>query len=206
MWRREPRQRETNTNTHTHTHQMCGGRERETHTQTHTPMEGESGARAAVAGLSLNVTPVEAGQIFSSRQAAKMAAETELAAAGRSIKNGKGGGIRQIHVVCRSRTTWFVKGCAPKTGEFKIIKVGKDHVNCVGGGSTGSNVVQPWWTSLYGPIPRSVVLASKNRIHDFRTIRCTCLPTNRPLGRRSSLQKYLLIDVAIRAAIHALAS
>ena len=30
-----------------------------------------------------------------------------------------------------------------RTGEFKIIKVGKDHVNCVGGGRTGSNVVQP---------------------------------------------------------------
>ena len=71
-----------------------------------------------------------------------MVAETELAAAGRSIKNGKGAGSRQIHVVCRNCTTWCVKGCAQRTGEFKV-KVGKDHVNCVGGGRTGSNVVQP---------------------------------------------------------------
>ena len=124
-------------------------------------MEGESGgARAAVAGLSLNVTPVEVGQIFSSRQAAKMAAETELAAAGRSIKNGKRAGSRQIHVVCRNCTIWFVKGCAQRTVDFKITKVGKDHVNCVGGGRTGSNVVQTmvvleeeelmFWCSLVG--------------------------------------------------------
>ena len=107
-------------------------------------LEGESGgARAAVTGLSLNVTPVEAGQIFSSRQAAKMATETELAAVGRSIKNGEGAGSRQIHVVCRNCTTWFVKDCAQRTGGFKITKVGKDHANCVGGGRTDSNGVQP---------------------------------------------------------------
>ena len=128
-------------------------------------MEGESGgARAAAAGLSLNVTPVEAGQIFSSRQAAKMAAETELAAVNRSIKSGKGAGSRQIHVVCRNCTTWFVKGCAQRTGEFKIAKVGKDHANCVEGGRTDSNGVQPmvgleveelmFWCSLAGGADR----------------------------------------------------
>ena len=74
------------------------------HTHTHR-WKGRAAARAAIAGLSLNVTPVEAGQVFSSRQTAKMAAETELAAAGRSIKNGKGAGSQQIHVVCRSCTT-----------------------------------------------------------------------------------------------------
>ena len=73
-----------------------------------------------------------------------MAAETELAAASRSVKNGKGSGSRQIHVVCRNCTTWFVKGCGQRMGaEFKNIMVGKDHVNCVGGRRTGSNVVQP---------------------------------------------------------------
>ena len=110
-------------------------------------MEGESGgARAAVAGLSLNVTLVEAGQIFSSRLAAKMAAETELAAAGRYIKKGRGAGRRQIqHVVCRICTTWFVKVCVQRTGEFKIIKVGKDHVNCVWGGRTIQILCSPWW-------------------------------------------------------------
>ena len=71
-----------------------------------------------------------------------MAAETELAAAGRSIRNGKNAGSRQIqHVVCRNCTTWFIKGCVHRTGDLKIIKVGKDHVNCVGGGRTGSNVM-----------------------------------------------------------------
>ena len=134
---------------------MTKGHTNEKHTRaTKTPMEGESGgARAAVASLSLNVTPI-AGQIFPSRQAAKMAAETELAAAGRSIKNGKNAGSRQIHVICRSCTTWFVKGCAQRTGEFKITKVGKEHINCVGGGRTGSNVVQPMVDQLVRANPK----------------------------------------------------
>ena len=59
------------------------------------------------------------------------------------------------------RYTWYTaKGCAQRTSEFKITKVGKDHVNCVGGGRTDSNVVQPmvgleveelmFWYSLVG--------------------------------------------------------
>ena len=44
---------------HTHTPDVWRQREGDTQTtHTHTPMEGESGgARAAVAGLSLNITP-----------------------------------------------------------------------------------------------------------------------------------------------------
>ena len=59
------------------------------------------------------------------------------------------------------RYTWYTaKGCAQRTGDFKITKVAKDHVNCVGGGRTDSNVVQPmvaleveelmFWYSLVG--------------------------------------------------------
>ena len=52
-------------------------------------MEGAaSGARAA-AGLSVSTSvPIDKGHVFPSREAARTAAETELTAAGRAIKNG----------------------------------------------------------------------------------------------------------------------
>ena len=50
--------------------------------------------------------------------------------------------------------TWFVKGCAQRTGEYTITKVGKDHVNCVGGERTGSNVVQPMVDQLVRANPK----------------------------------------------------
>ena len=71
------------------------------------------------------------------------------------------------------RYTWYTaKGCAQRTGEFKITKVGKDHANCVGGGRTDSNVVQPmvgleleelmFWYSLVGAYrpPKEAVLVA----------------------------------------------
>ena len=65
-------------------------------------MEGSaSGASAAAVGLSLATrVKMHIGQLFPSRQAARNAAETELAAAGRAIKNGKSAGMRQIHFSC----------------------------------------------------------------------------------------------------------
>ena len=53
-------------------------------------MEGAaSGERTAAAGLSVPAAvPIDKGQLFPTRGAARNAAETELAAAGRAIKNG----------------------------------------------------------------------------------------------------------------------
>ena len=48
-----------------------------------------SGAGTASAGLSVPAAvPIDKGQLFPTRGAARIAAETELAAAGRAIKNG----------------------------------------------------------------------------------------------------------------------
>ncbi|CAB1107134.1 unnamed protein product [Ectocarpus sp. CCAP 1310/34] len=107
-------------------------------------MEGgaSGGAGATTAGLSTTVAPVTAGQIFSSRHAAKVAVAAELAATGRSMKNGKGAGSRQIHLVCKTCTSWVVKGCLQKGGDFKITKVKGSHVDCAVGGRTSSAVVQ----------------------------------------------------------------
>ena len=60
------------------------------HTSHKGDMEGAaSGARTAAAGLSVPAAvPIDKGQLFPTRGAARTAAETELAAAGRAIKNG----------------------------------------------------------------------------------------------------------------------
>ncbi|CAB1102892.1 unnamed protein product [Ectocarpus sp. CCAP 1310/34] len=107
----------------------------------------EGGARgstgAAAAGLSTTVVPVTAGQIFSSRHAAQVAVAAELTATGRSMKNGKGVGSRQIHLVCKTCTSWAVKAFQQKGGDFNITKVEGSHVDCAGGERTSSAVVQP---------------------------------------------------------------
>ena len=109
-------------------------------------MEGAaSGARTAAAGLSVPAAvPIDKGQLFPTRGAARIAAEIELAAAGRAIKNGSSSGRVNFHVVCKTCTSWFVKAQRQGNGDFKVTQVGKDHVNCVGGGRRPStNVVQP---------------------------------------------------------------
>ncbi|CAB1108256.1 unnamed protein product [Ectocarpus sp. CCAP 1310/34] len=90
-------------------------------------MEGRASgsAGAAAAGLSNTVVPVTAWQIFSSRHAAKVAVAAELAATGRSMKNGKGARSRQIHLVCKTCTSWVVRGCQQKGDDFKITKQGR---------------------------------------------------------------------------------
>ncbi|CAB1104260.1 unnamed protein product [Ectocarpus sp. CCAP 1310/34] len=59
------------------------------------------------------------------------------------MKNGSGAGSRQIHLVCKTCTSWSVKGCQQRNGDFKITKVESSHVDCGGGGRTSSAVVQP---------------------------------------------------------------
>ncbi|CAB1113469.1 unnamed protein product [Ectocarpus sp. CCAP 1310/34] len=88
-------------------------------------MEGgvSGSAGAATAGLSTTVAPVTAGQVFSSRHAAKVAVAAELSATCRSMKDGKGAGSRQIHLVCKTCIRWVVKGCLQKGGDFKITKL-----------------------------------------------------------------------------------
>ena len=67
-------------------------------------MEGAaSGARTAAAGLSVSATlPIGKGQLFPTRGAARISAETELAAAGRAIKNGSSSRRVTFHVVCKT--------------------------------------------------------------------------------------------------------
>ena len=99
-----------------------------------------SGARAA-AGLSVSTSVViDKGHVFPSREAARTAAETELTAAGRAIKNGSSRAT--FHVVCKTCTSWFVKAQRQANNDFKVTQVGKTHVNCVGDGRRPSaNVV-----------------------------------------------------------------
>ena len=49
---------------------------------------GASAGSGASLGLFLNAAPVEVGQLFASRERARLATETELANKGRVIKNG----------------------------------------------------------------------------------------------------------------------
>ena len=61
-----------------------------------------SGARTAAAGLSVPAAlPIDKGQLFLTRGAARTASETELATAGRAIKNGSSSGRVTFHVVCK---------------------------------------------------------------------------------------------------------
>ena len=63
-----------------------------------------SGARTAGAGLSVPAAvPIDKGQLFPTRGAARTVAETELAAAGRAIKNGLS--FTRLFHVC-------ISGCA----------------------------------------------------------------------------------------------
>ena len=120
-------------------------------------MEGAaSGAKAAAAVLSVPAAvPIDKGQLFPTRGAARTAAETELAATGRAIKNGSSSGRVTFHVVCKTCTSWFVKAQRQGNGDFKVTQVGKDHVNCVGGGRRPSaNVVQPMIDQLVRANPK----------------------------------------------------
>eukprot|EP00752_Nemacystus_decipiens_P018576 g16655.t1 len=119
-------------------------------------MEGvgaSAGAEASL-GLSVAATSVEVGQLFSSKQAARLAVETELARDGRAIKNGKSVGGRQFHVTCQTCSTWFVRACLQKTKEFKITAVEKNHINCAGGGRTSTSVVKPLVDQLVRANPK----------------------------------------------------
>lgn len=115
---------------------------------------GASARSNASLGLSLDVDPVEVGQLYQSRESARVAVETELASRGRAIKNGSSAGGRNLHLVCTTCSTWFVKGCQQRTKEFKITAVGKNHVNCVGGGRTASKVVRPLVNKLVRANPK----------------------------------------------------
>ncbi|CAB1117147.1 unnamed protein product [Ectocarpus sp. CCAP 1310/34] len=118
-------------------------------------MEGASGgAGAPAAGLSTTVVPVTEEQTFPSRKALKVAVAAELAAQGRAMKNGSGAGSRQIHLVCKTCTSWSVKGCQQRNGDFKITKVESSHVDCRGGGRTSSAVMQPLVDQLVRANPK----------------------------------------------------
>ena len=120
------------------------------------PMDGggASAGSGASLGLSLNAAPVEVGQLFASRESARLATEMELANKGRAIKNGSGAGSRQIHFACKTCPTWFVKGCKQKTKDCKITAVGKTHTNCAGSGRTASKVVRPLVNKLVRANPK----------------------------------------------------
>lgn len=115
---------------------------------------GASAGAGASLGLTVGANPVEVGQVFPTRASARLAAETELAKDGRAIKNGKSAGSRQFHVTCKTCTTWFVMGCLQSTKSFKITAVGKNHVNCVGGGHTATSVVMPLVKQLVRANPK----------------------------------------------------
>ncbi|CBJ27635.1 conserved unknown protein [Ectocarpus siliculosus] len=80
------------------------------------------------------------------------------------MKNGKGAGSRQIHLVCKTCTTWVVKGCLQKGGDFKITKVEGSHVDCAGGGRTSSAVVQPLVNQLVRANPKIAGTAIKRTL------------------------------------------
>ena len=119
-------------------------------------MEGAASRARAAAGLLVSTSvPIDKGHVFPSREAARTAAETELTAAGRAIKNGSSAGRATFHVVRKTCTSWFVKARRQANNDFKVTQVGKTHVNCVGGGRhPAANVVQPMIDQLVRANPK----------------------------------------------------